>query len=63
MLCCIKTADIDFQCGLRIICYGYLMKGRLFNVELYETIMFIHLFNGADLKVKKKINVECEMTM
>jgi hypothetical protein len=49
---CKRTADVNWQCDLGILCYGDLLEGRLFNVELYETIIFIHLFNGADLKAQ-----------
>jgi hypothetical protein len=52
MLCCMRTADVDWPCDLVIVCYGDLLEGRMFNDELYETIMFIRLFNGADLKVQ-----------
>jgi hypothetical protein len=52
MLCCMRTADVDWQCGLGILCYGDLLEGRLFNIELYTTIMLIRLFNDADLKVQ-----------
>jgi hypothetical protein len=50
MLRCTRTAGIR-QCELRILCFGDLLNGRLFNIELYETVMFIHLFNGADSAV------------
>jgi hypothetical protein len=46
------TADVDWQCDLSICCYGDLVKGRLLNVELYETVMFIHLINGGDLTLQ-----------
>jgi hypothetical protein len=51
MLCCSRTADVHWPCDLGIVCYGDLLEGTLFNGELYETIMFIRLFNGADLRV------------
>jgi hypothetical protein len=47
-----RTADVDWQCDLGILCYGDLWEGRLFKIELYATIMFIRSFNGADLKVQ-----------
>jgi hypothetical protein len=46
------TADVDWQCDLGILCCGDLLEGGLFKVELYETIMFVRLFNGAHLKVQ-----------
>jgi hypothetical protein len=50
MLCCMRTGDVDWQCHVDILCYGDLLEGMLFNVGLCETIMFIQLFNDADLK-------------
>jgi hypothetical protein len=47
MLYCM-TANVDWQCDLRNLCYGDLVKGRLINVELYETVIFIRSFNGSD---------------
>jgi hypothetical protein len=37
---------------LGILCYGDLLEGRLFNVELYETVMFARIFNGGDLTLQ-----------
>jgi hypothetical protein len=37
-----KTAEINWQCGLGILCCG----------NLVDTIMFIRLFNSADLKAQ-----------
>jgi hypothetical protein len=39
------TVDVDWQCG-------DLLEVRLLHVKLCETIMFIHLFHGAELKVQ-----------
>jgi hypothetical protein len=47
-----RTADVDWQCDLGILYYGDLWEGRLFNIELYATIMLNRLFNGADMKVQ-----------
>jgi hypothetical protein len=52
MLWCMRTADVDCQCVLAVLCYGDLLECRPFNVELYETVMFIRLFDDADLKVQ-----------
>jgi hypothetical protein len=41
MLCCMTTADVEWQCYLGILSYGDLLEGSLFNVELYEAVMFI----------------------
>jgi hypothetical protein len=50
MVCCKRTRyRLTHDLG-NIYC-GDLLKGRLFNVELYETVMF-HLFNGADPTVQ-----------
>jgi hypothetical protein len=32
MLCYMMTADVDWRCDLRILCYGDLLEGGLFNV-------------------------------
>jgi hypothetical protein len=47
-----RTKDVDWLCDAGILCYGDMLEGRQFNVELYETIMFIRVFNGALLKVQ-----------
>jgi hypothetical protein len=53
MLCCMRTADVDWQVDVvGILCCGDVLKGRLVNVELYETVLLISLFNDAVLKVK-----------
>jgi hypothetical protein len=49
---CWMTADVDWQCDVRNFSYGDLLEGRLFTIELYTTIIYIRLFNGADLKVQ-----------
>jgi hypothetical protein len=51
-MCCIRSANVDWQCDSGFLCYGDLLRGRLFHVELYETIVFIHLFNSADFKLQ-----------
>jgi hypothetical protein len=48
-LCCM-TADVDCQCDLSILCCSSVLEVRLFKVELYERLIFIPLFNVADLK-------------
>jgi hypothetical protein len=52
MLCCMRTAEVDWQCDVVIPCYGHVLEGGLFNVELYERDIFIRLCNGAVLKVQ-----------
>jgi hypothetical protein len=47
-----RTADVDWQCDLGILYYDDLLEGRLFNIKLYVTVMFMPLFNDADLKVQ-----------
>jgi hypothetical protein len=43
------TVDVDWQYDLGIRCYGDLLESRLFNVELYDKIIFICFFQGAEL--------------
>jgi hypothetical protein len=43
MLCWTRTADADWQSDLGILCYGDLLEGRLFNIELYVTGLFVYL--------------------
>jgi hypothetical protein len=51
--CCIALfADVHWQCDLCNFCYDNLLEGRRFNVELYETVMFIRLFNDGDLTLQ-----------
>jgi hypothetical protein len=51
-----RTADVDWQCDLGILCYDDLMEDRLFNIELYAIIIYIRLFNGADLNVQMNLS-------
>jgi hypothetical protein len=45
-----RTADVYCLCDSGSLCFGDLLEVGLFGVQLYEIIMFIRLFNGADLK-------------
>jgi hypothetical protein len=51
MLYCM-TADVDLQCRVLNFCYGDLLEGRLFDIELCATIVFSRLFNGAGFKLQ-----------
>lgn len=43
-------AHVNWQCDLDIVCYDDLLAVGIFNIEVYERIMFIRLFKGADLQ-------------
>jgi hypothetical protein len=45
------TADVDTRLRSYHVYCGDLLKGKLFRVNLYETVMF-RLFNGADSTVQ-----------
>jgi hypothetical protein len=48
MLFCI-TVLVDLECDLRNSCYDELLESGPFNMEYYETVMFIRLFSGSNL--------------
>jgi hypothetical protein len=49
ILCCMKTAYVNWH-TTKVMFTLIVLKGRLFNVELYETVVF-RPFNGGDWTV------------